>query len=123
MQETGRYGAETFQNFTSEQRAQMKSHSGGTYSRASSSNTDPSGQGFSSLFDDLGIGDDADIEEAFGITKPKNKSQLGSVSAPKPATPTKKMAGFGNGYGTSSGSTNPNAGKKADDEEWGEGWD
>ncbi|KAK7205698.1 Zn finger-containing GTPase activating protein for ARF [Myxozyma melibiosi] len=131
MQETGRYGVETFQTFTSEQRAAMNqsggggSGSSGRYSRVANSSDaaeGPGGPRFTSLFDDLGIGDDADIEEAFGIPKPGKKTQLDGLGG-SAASKSAKMSGFGSSYGTSSGSANPNAGKKNDDDNWGDGWE
>lgn len=54
MQETGKYGQETFQQFTKEQGIDGK---------------------FSKLFDGLGV-EDNDVQPAFGLEKPKEKTKL-----------------------------------------------
>ncbi|KAK9461859.1 uncharacterized protein V1516DRAFT_673176 [Lipomyces oligophaga] len=131
MQDTGRYGVETFHSFTTENADGFGGSGSGrsNYSRVptaeSSSSSDPKGAKFTSLFDDLGIGDDADIEVAFGITKPSQSSSLPGLSSngSQKAETKKKMTGFGSSYGTSAESANPNAGKKAEDEGWGDGWE
>ncbi|KAJ8101837.1 hypothetical protein POJ06DRAFT_71993 [Lipomyces tetrasporus] len=120
MQDTGRYGVETFQNFTSESRGQYSSLGGGGgggygsggrstrggYSSVGSSNDANS---FGSLFDNLGIDDNDDIEQAFGLPRPKQKTSLSGFSAQGKKTSS---------YGTGSGSTNVKR-----DDGWGDGWD
>ncbi|KAK9233814.1 hypothetical protein V1525DRAFT_119762 [Lipomyces kononenkoae] len=116
MQETGRYGVETFQNFTSEphySRVGGGYGSGGQSTRGGYSSVGASGQGesFRSLFDNLGIDDNDDIEQAFGLQKPTQKTTLSGFSAPSK-----------NSYGSGSGSAKISSANKKDDG-WDDGWD
>ncbi|KAK9357370.1 hypothetical protein V1504DRAFT_464793 [Lipomyces starkeyi] len=119
MQETGRYGVETFQNFTSEPRGQYSGVGGGygsggrsTRSGYSSVGTSGHGKNFGSLFDDLGIDDNDDIEQAFGLPKPKQKTALSGFSAQS------KNSSYGTGSGSA---TSSNTSKKEDG--WDDGWE
>ncbi|KAK9370699.1 hypothetical protein V1509DRAFT_560169 [Lipomyces kononenkoae] len=116
MQETGRYGVETFQTFTSESRNSNVGGgygSGGRLARDGYSSVGTSGQSenFRSLFDDLGIDDNNDeIEQAFGLPKPKQKTNLSGFTAQS------KNSSYGSGSANSS-----SVSKKEDG--WDDGWD
>ncbi|KAK9469247.1 hypothetical protein V1512DRAFT_255815 [Lipomyces arxii] len=117
VQETGRYGVEQFQSFTAEQRGPYKPSTGyGSAGRSSRGNytavnANEDGKNISTLFDDLGQEDDNDLEQAFGLPKPKNRSSMVGFSATQGGS--RKVT-----TGPSGGSNA--AARKSD--EWGEGW-
>ncbi|KAK9457954.1 hypothetical protein V1511DRAFT_491319 [Dipodascopsis uninucleata] len=118
MQETGRYGVETFQSFTSESRSQYQNYGrsrSGQYSSIAAE--DGNERNFRSLFDDLSVGEEDDIEQAFGLAKPAQRTNLPGISNAKKSA-NSSPTNYG-GFGSTTSTALPS---KAEDE-WGSGWD
>ncbi|KAK9479155.1 hypothetical protein V1514DRAFT_329327 [Lipomyces japonicus] len=117
MQETGRYGVETFQTFTADARQQYAaansnpsrtSRRGYSSVHSSSDDYDKNGKNFATLFDDLGIDDNDEIERAFGLSNAKSQQQASSTGRSVPLS-TSAVGGSNNGHDK--------------DDEWGDGWE
>ncbi|CAN6673439.1 ADP-ribosylation factor GTPase-activating protein Gcs1p [Trichomonascus vanleenenianus] len=69
MQQTGKYGLETFNNFTQEQKRALRNGQGGDNSQ------------YSKLFD--GMGEEGEIAPAFGMERPQEKTKLEGIKNKK----------------------------------------